>query len=410
MKKNLLFALLLCFFFASYAQKESSVQFKPYGFVCNYICYDTREAVSSVGEMFNIMPKDVDYNEDQSEDLNDIDKLTFVSIVSRFGVNISGFNIGQAKSSAKLEADFCGFGTNNTLFRLRQAYVALDWEKIRLLCGQTWHPMVDQMMPSVVGVAIGSPFSPFNCSPQIRLEANLGRGWNVTASALYQFTNLSVGPSGADVCYSRWSRIPEGYVSFKYVGKHFMIGAGVDVLSLVPRKTVVVNNVERKSDDRVLGVSPELFASYKKDKFSLMAKVLYAQNTSHLTMVSGFGATSYDSTTGSYDYAPLNSAVSWVNATYGEQWRGGLMLGYVKNLGAYKDFISLDEVWVRGAKNVDYIYRISPSVTYTVKSLQVALEADYTVVGYGDMSLNGRTKALRDISGTRICMMVKYVF
>ena len=86
------------------------------------------------------------------------------------------------------------------------------------------------------------------------------------------------------------------------------------------------------------------------------------------------------------------------------------MLGYMKNLGAKEDFISVNDFWMRGAKNVDYIYRISPSLGYTVKNLLLALELDYTVVGYGDLSLNGASKALRDIGNVRTCLMVKYSF
>ncbi|MBQ6580860.1 MAG: hypothetical protein IIX32_02550, partial [Alistipes sp.] len=63
-----------------------------------------------------------------------------------------------------------------------------------------------------------------------------------------------------------------------------------------------------------------------------------------------------------------------------------------------------------GAKNADYIYRVAPSVIYYVKNLELGLEGDYTVVGYGDLALNGNTKALRNVSNKRICLMVRYNF
>ena len=423
MKKKSFIVFLLCLNFPLFAQKESSVQLKPYGFVCNYMCYDTRESVNIIDEMFHIMPKDVLLNEDGTEDLNDVDKFTYVSIVSRLGLNLSGVQLGKAQLSAKMEADFCGSGTMNTLLRIRQAYVAFDWEHIRLLCGQSWHPMVDQMMPTVVGVATGSPFAPFNCSPQVRMVASLGKGWSATVAALYQASNASIGPDGASSIYAKWSRIPECYVSLKYAGEHLTIGAGLDILGVMPRSistvtrsieqsdgTLLSQSVRVRVNDRVWGFTPEIFASYKKDKFNIMGKVMYAQNTAHLTMVSGFGATSFDAETGSYDYAPLNSAVSWINATYGERWKAGLMLGYIQNLGSFKEFISLDDFWVRGAKNTNYLYRISPSVTYTINRFQLALEVDYTVVGYGDLALNGCSEALRRVDGLRGCFMVKYSF
>lgn len=403
--------------------KQSKIRLKPYGFVRNYITYDSRECVAVMGEMFNIIPKDELLNEDRSEDLNDVDKLSFVSFTTRLGVDVMGPNLGRAKSSAKIEADFSGYGANNTLFRIRQAYLSLSWDRTTLICGQTWHPMTNQVMPAVYGFGTSSPFMPFNRAPQIKVLVDAGKGWNFTAAALYQFPNLSTGPEGVSVSYSRWSMLPELYASWAHAGDHLTYGVGVDLLSIMPRKTSLAERevlqedgsmqtqtVQVRAKDRVMGISPEFFADYINGKFNIKGKVVYAENTAHMTMVSGFGATSYDPQTGSCQYAPLRSVSTWMTVTYGDKLKPGLMLGYAKNLGAKSDFMSLDEIWVRHARNTDYIYRISPSLSYTVKNLQLALEVDYTVVGYGDLLLNGSVNALRDINNTRACLMIKYSF
>lgn len=403
--------------------KQSKIRLKPYGFVRNYITYDSRECVAVMGEMFNIIPKDELLNEDHSEDLNDVDKLSFVSFTTRLGVDVVGPNLGRAKSSAKIEADFSGYGANNTLFRIRQAYLSLSWDCTTLICGQTWHPMTNQVMPAVYGFGTSSPFMPFNRAPQIKVLVDAGKGWNFTAAALYQFPNLSTGPEGVSVSYSRWSMLPELYASWAHAGEHLTYGVGVDLLSIMPRKTSLAERevlqedgsmqtqmVQVRAKDRVMGISPEFFADYINGKFNIKGKVVYAENTAHMTMVSGFGATSYDPQTGSYQYAPFRSVSTWMTATYGDKLKPGLMLGYAKNLGAKSDFMSLDEIWVRHARNTDYIYRISPSLSYTIKNLQLALEVDYTVVGYGDLLLNGSVNALRDINNTRACLMIKYSF
>lgn len=405
------------------AQEKSAIKFKPYGFVRNYISYDSRQCLNLMGETFNVMPLDEKLNEDRSEDLNSVDELSFVAFTTRFGVDINGVTIGKAQSSAKIEADFCGYGSNNTLFRIRQAFVRLKWERITLTCGQTWHPMTIQVMPTVAGLATGSPFAPFNRSPQLNFSLDAGNGWNLTAAALYQFPNVSIGPDGTSYDYSRWSKIPEFYLSWKHVGTHFTLGAGVDILSLMPRKTSIAlrevtdadgvttqQEVQVRANDRITGISSELFADYKSGKFNIKGKLVYGENTSHLTMVSGYGATDYDPTTGSYKYAPIRSLTSWLNATYGTRWVAGIMLGYSKGLGAKEDFISVNDFWMRGAKNTDYLYRISPSISFIAKNLALALELDYTAVGYGDVSINGRTDALRTIDNLRVCAMVKYSF
>ena len=421
--RYLLATLCALFSLNCMAQSGAGVKFKPYGFIRNYISYDSRQSLNLMGETFSFMPLDVLMNEDGTEDLNAVDELSFVAFTTRFGVDINGPLIGKAQSSAKIEADFCGYGSNNTMFRIRQAYVRMQWERLSLTCGQTWHPMTIQVMPSTTGFSPGSPFSPFNRSPQVNLSVDMGRGWNFTAAALYQFPNVSVGPEGASFDYSRWSKIPEFYASVKHSGEHFTLGAGVDVLSIMPRKSSVAERevvgadgevttqlVTVRANDRVTGVSSEIFADYKSGKFNLKGKVVYGENTSHLTMISGYGATDYDPATGSYTYAPIRSLSSWVNASYGKRYVGSLLVGYTKGFGAKEDFISTNDFWVRGAKNVDYLYRVSPSVSYVANNLTIGLEVDYTVVGYGDVAINGCTAALRAVDNLRVCTMVKYTF
>lgn len=281
--------------------------------------------------------------------------------------------------------------------------------------------MTIQVMPTVVGFSPGSPFAPFNRTPQVNLDVNMGKGWNFVAAALYQHPNTSVGPNGASYDYSRWSKIPELYASIKHSGEHFTIGVGVDYLSIMPRKTATIaaatstdgtiqGTITVKANDRVTGISPEFFADYKNGKFNLKGKFIYGQNLAHLTMISGYGATAYNPQDGSFEYSPICNATTWINATYGTKFQVGLMGGFSQNLGSKKDFISLDDFWVRGAKNTDYLYRVAPFVNYTMGNLQLGFEVDYTAVGYGDLALNGHSKALREIGNLRTCLMVKYNF
>ena len=49
-------------------------------------------------------------------------------------------------------------------------------------------------------------------------------------------------------------------------------------------------------------------------------------------------------------------------------------------------------------------------MTYTVKNLTLSLETDYTVAGYGDVAIDGRSHAQRNVGNLRVCTMVKYSF
>ena len=401
---------------------NDGTKLKLYGFVRNYINYDTRECIALTGELFNILPKDVELNE-QGEDINATPKAVFVSFTSRFGIEANGPTILKAASSAKLEADFCGYTPKNILLRIRHAYVQLAWERTKLLLGQTWHPSFNMAAPSLMGYSAGAPFATSSRSPQISLSYDAGKNWELLLVALQQMPDASYGIDGKSPDYARWNVWPEIYASVGHRGEHFWFGAGVDILSLMPRRTSTallptinedgtqtITEMSVRVKDRVLGISPELFADYKNGKFNIKGKLIYAENASHLTMLGGFGATSYDAETGSYEYAPTRTVTSWIDATYGHKWRAGIFLGYTDNLGAKKDFISPGYFWAFEVKNVDYVYRAVPSIVYFAKNLEVGLEADYTVAGYGDVAIDGNTKALRDVSNLRTSLIVKYKF
>ena len=142
---------------------------KCYGFVRNVFYYDSRQNIQSSMGLFNQIPKDESWNETHDEDLNAIGQANFQAFSSRIGLIISGVKVGNASLSAKMETDFCGFSQSTTMLRIRQAFLNLNWEKHALLAGQTWHPMSGDL-PEVLGLSTGSPFEPFNRSPQLRQQ------------------------------------------------------------------------------------------------------------------------------------------------------------------------------------------------------------------------------------------------
>ena len=131
MKKLFLTAAFAAFALCSHAQ-EKAITIKPYGFIRNYACFDTRESLTSNSEQFYYMPKDgvMDINGD---DLNKKPNMMLPSITTRLGLNIKVPEFLGAKTSAKIEADFAGFGTSNTVLRIRQAYAKMAWEKQDIL-------------------------------------------------------------------------------------------------------------------------------------------------------------------------------------------------------------------------------------------------------------------------------------
>ena len=119
MKKTLFMAALMAMFIGgAKAQEKPSV--KLYGFIRNYACFDTRESLTSNSEQFYYMPKD-EKLDPNVKDINEQPNMMLLSITTRLGLNITGPEFLGAKTSAKIESDFAGFGTSNTVLRIRQA-------------------------------------------------------------------------------------------------------------------------------------------------------------------------------------------------------------------------------------------------------------------------------------------------
>ena len=400
------------------AQEKPSV--KLYGFIRNYACFDTRESMTSNSEQFYYMPKDekLDAN---GEDINEQPNMMLLSITTRLGLNITGLEFLGAKTSAKIESDFAGFGTSNTVLRIRQAYAKMEWKKNSILAGQAWHPMMGDMMPDVFSLETGAPFTPFSRTPQVRYDYK-NKGFTLTATALYQYQYTSYGPDGASFNYARNAIVPELYFQAMYKNGGFMIGAGVDLLTLKPRQSYTMESTDENGatvtatykckEDPVVSISPTIFASYKKGNWGVKGRFTYAQNAAHLSMISGYGVTKVNEN-GEQEYGSINSAGGWVDVTYKKTLKKGFLTfccfaGYTKNLGCKDEFTG--PIYMRGEKNMDNMWRVAPSVLYTHNAMQIGIEYNPTTVAYGTPDSQYKMSDTHNVTNHRICAMLKYNF
>lgn len=373
-------------------QGREPFEFELYGFVRNDFTYDSRRTLASVCELFGFIPYDRDINA-AGEDLNAIPSNRFVSITSRIGLNITSPLYNDFRFKTKIEADFCGQANMLTMLRIRQAYVALQWRSHSLLVGQAWHPMSSGQLPTIVSLNTGAPFSPFSRAPQLRYDASVGMV-TLTAAAVYQFQYTSPGPAGNSTSYQVFGGLPEFYAGVTVQGKRWKVGAGAEYMQIKPAN--VIGDV--KVSASVRSFAAQLYADYSGRHWSVKAKSVFGQNLAHLLMMSGYGeyrVTDYGVSTGALAtapdpndirYTPMTQSSSWLNVVYNTQRpvhnvRAGIFGGYMKNLGTAHDVTG--EVYVRGFDNIDQMFRVSPSVSYLYRDLQVGLEYEYTGVMYG---------------------------
>lgn len=413
MKRVFSAIVLMLFVSAGFAQ-DKVVKAEIYGFIRNYFTYDSRNCVQSNEGLFNMLPNDIKPGATPGEDLNAIPSVRFLSMTTRFGLNVSGPEIWGAKSTAKIESDFCG-ASSGTAFnlRIRQAYAKLAWEKSDLLVGQAWHPMSGDLMPEVFSLATGAPFNPFNRSPQVRYNYSPVKSLTFTASALYQYQYGSVGPNGGTSnVYSRNALVPELFVGMTAKGEHLTGGWGVNASTIAPR----VVNGDVRVHERLTSYSAMVFGSLKVDYLTVRAKAVYGQNTSHMQQPTGYGVVSI-AADGTCTYDPMQLGSAWVTMMYGKKLRYGFFAGWMKNFGSADQEYMVAPV-VRNNTGMDQAYRFSPVVTYKEKNMTIGLEYEHTAAAYGDykrssgfgLLTNGIIENTHWVANHRVCMMLKYDF
>lgn len=408
------------------AVKQSSNQaIKLYGFIRNYLTFDSRKTYTVIGGEYNMIPFDENWNEDHSEDLNDVSSMQLQALTSRFGLDIHGPDLWGWKTSGKLEGDFGGFGTNNTVLRLRLAYVKLSKGGSELLVGQDWHPLSGDIMPDVLGMAAGAPFRPHSRTPQIRGTMYWG-SFGYTAALLWQLQYMNNGPksasdptSTASIDFAHNALWPEAFLGLNFKQGAWYAQVGVDVQKIRPRTHAQVGGVTKKVDESVASFTPTLYAQYVTGDWSIKFRTLLVQNTSHLNQLVGYGVTSVNAD-GSWNYAPLRAAISYLNIAYGKKVRYNLFLGYMKNLGAGEDLCDFGtndyRIYMKGGENFTHlnsVWRIAPSISYNVKAFNIGLEYELTAASYGNLNSKGAVisdNSLHTVLNHRLCAMVKYNF
>ena len=431
MKKTLILAAALLvslpFVYSQDSTKAVNKQsIKVYGFIRNYLTVDSRRTYTVIGGEYNMIPYDV--NSVDGVDLNDVPSMQLQALTSRFGVAITGPQLGGWSTSGKLEGDFGGFGSNNTVLRLRLAYIKLRTPNSELIIGQDWHPLSGDIMPEVLGMAAGAPFRPHSRTPQIRTTTYWG-AFGYTAALLWQLQYMNNGPtspsnsaSTASINFAHNALWPEGFIGANIKQDAWYVQLGVDAQVLRPRTHIVVGGITTKVDETVMSLTPTLYAQYVQGLWSVKFRTLLAENTSHLNQLCGYAVTGVNSD-GSWSYAPIRNSISYLNIAYGKKYRCNLFLGYIKNLGA-NEHLWLDpatggyHIYMKGGEeftHLNSIYRIAPSVSYNVRAFNLGLEYEMTTATYGDLAPDGSintsaTGHLHPVTNHRLCALVKYNF
>ena len=393
------------------------VSLKIYGHVRTDLYYNSRDNVQSVDGLFYSYPKDevLDHN---GNDINGADNSNMYTVYSRMGFDFAGPMIGKAKTSAKIEFDFRGNGNDNlSALRLRHAYFNFDWGKNKLLVGQTSHPFFGEVSPQILNLNTGSPFQPFGRAPQIRYRHNSG-ALQLQFAAVWQSQFKSHGPTANDGSGNsriqaphKNSNIPELALNLDYKANGWIIGAGIDLLSIAPRtKAIGGDGSTFKVDERLTTVSYEAHIKYQKDLWMIAAKSTLGSNFTHTSMLGGYAVKSQDAKTGEREYTPFRNSSNWINIVYGKKWKPGIFFGYIKNLGTADDMDLNNKVIYGTGTNIDQLLSATFELTYNVPHWKFGAEYNYTSAWYGKNQKDGKVKDTHAVGNNRLVLSATYSF
>jgi hypothetical protein len=396
--------------FSTLAIAQETTKLKVYGFVSNDFFYNSRQNVEMVDGVIQLFPKPIELNT-AGVDKNAVAQAEMISVDTRLGIDLTGAPILGAKSSGKIEADFAGFGTSYYVFRIRQAFMKLNWEKTELLVGQTWHPLFGSVVPTTFSANAGGPFQPFNRSPQVRVKESLSKTLSLTAAALYEMQYASQGPAGTSNTYMKNAIVPDFFVGLENKTKHWTLGVGADLKTIKP---------EPLNDATISSLSASAYAQYVNGKLQIKGKTTYGENLSDQLMLGGYGVSKYASDSATVlSYTNLKSMNTWVNLVYGTKLQVGLLLGAANNLGSSDNFdlrkgkkmTAYGYSFYDASQQVlDHLYRIAPQVSYNLSNFKFGLEYDYTTASYGAIQRDGSAKNTYSVSNNRILASVMYIF
>ena len=134
---------------------------------------------------------------------------------------------------------------------------------------------------------------------------------------------------------------------------------------------------------------------------------------------------------GSYEYTPTRTSSSWVSIVYGgkvgkqedkhpQKLQGILFGGYIHNFGTKEALLDAnndgkaDAFYYPRANNMRQMWRLSPTLLYTVGKFQVGCEYEITSVRYGKGGISAASglaeRELHWVTNHRVQVMVKYNF
>lgn len=381
-----------------------AAQVNFYGYVNASAYYDTRQVVGVREGFFFLYPKNkaLDAN---GNDLNAVGNTRITFIQSRAGVKLSGVEFLGAKTTANLEAEFMGNSDADVNgFRVRHAFVNLDWHGDAVLVGQTWSMLTPpEILPGVIAANGGAPLLPFGRSTQIRYTKTMGAA-KLLLALQEQRDYSDIGPNGGSPDYLANAGLPEFHAQVQFMDKTFFGGFGGSYKSLLPTLKTASG---LQATEKVPGYAVMAYGRLINEGLTIKLEGVYGANFYENTMISGYAVKSTNPATKEDSYTPIKNYSMFTDIAYGKETEFGLFVGYVKNLGTVDE--NTGTYYARG-NDIDHVLRISPRVCVSSSNVKVCLEVEHTEAAYGTPDKQGKVQNTTTFTNNRFSITTFYMF
>jgi hypothetical protein len=386
---------------------SDQVTMKIGGFLRSDIYYDTRKNAELLDGLLDLYPLNK-LNDGNGDDMNAMSPFRMSAAASRLNTKFTGPDVLGAKTTSLIEFDFTG--VNGIGFRLRHAWLKLNWQNSEVLFGRFWHPMfILDAFPTVVGLSTGAPFNVFNRCEQLRYTYTLNQISIMGAASAqmdYGFQpDAAKNPQHIQV-------IPDLTANVQYKSDLIILGASANYKINQPKSfiTAPIGGYKNRTYEQIASKSAQAYAQFKTGKLKIKGSVLYGENMYELLMLGGYTISSIDSTLNREKYSPMKNMNYWCNIIYGDKIQGGLFFGYVKNMGTEAAKV-VDFMNARGS-DIDNLIRIAPSITYKSGRVLLQFEIEHSIAAYGtpDKNDHGLVKNTSDVSNTRAQLSASFLF
>lgn len=405
MRFTIAFAVFLSLVANIFSQNNNEeIKVKFGGYVNWTAIYDSRQVVAAREGHFLLYPKDEQISI-TGKDLNNINNFQMAVIQTRASSKITGLKFLGASTTGMIEAEFMGNSDADVNgFRIRHAFIDLNWGDYSLLMGQYWTPLfITDMYPDQIGSNAGVPFQPFGRNPQIRLTYKTG-SLKTFFALVSQRDYTSTGPNGSSSQYQRNAVLPDFHYNVQFTGDSYLFGLGGEYKKLMPGTDAKSNYSSDQKLDSYAGIA---FLKLMFAPVTFKVEGIYGSNLTDYAMLGGYAVHSTDTLSNTISYSAIKTFSVWSELCYGKSVEVGIFGGFTKNLGSDE---TVNGAYYSRGSNINYVTRIAPRIQYKEGNTKTSFEIEYTTANYGTPDNYGKVSGDRNISNLRVYTSVYYFF